>query len=205
MTPFVDTLYFQYGFSALLCMALVFSIWKIIRSTKRSKSSLGLIDLINLELPQTQCGHCGHAGCLPYARAIANGEAINKCVPGGPSTVRRLSTLLNQQLDTVDPAHGTPGARLVAIIGEEECIGCTKCIQACPVDAILGAAKLMHTVINSECTGCDLCVDPCPVDCIDLVLAQKNKPYWLLPALNETMQADADTLSGNISTANASA
>ncbi len=194
MTPFADTLYFQYGFGALLCMTLVLSVWKVFKITKQSEASLGLVDLINLELPQTQCGHCGHAGCLPYARAIANGEAINKCVPGGSSAVRRLSTLLNQQLDTVDPAHGTPGPRLVAMIREEECIGCTRCIQACPVDAILGSAKLMHTVIGQECTGCDLCIDPCPVDCIDLVLVQKNKPCWHLPSLIETTQPDINKL-----------
>ena len=197
MTPFADTLYFQYGFNALLCAGLAFGVWKTIRETKQNKSTLGLIDLINLELPQTQCGHCGHAGCLPYARAIASGEAINKCVPGGSSTVRRLSTLLNQQLDTVDPAHGTPGPRLIAIIREEECIGCTKCIQACPVDAILGAAKLMHTVIEHECTGCDLCIDPCPVDCIDLVLAQNSEPYWQLPMMNETIRPDTSNLNSN--------
>jgi len=119
-------------------------------------------------LPQTQCGQCGYPGCRPYAEAIANGDRINKCPPGGQATIRALADLLDRESTTLDQSHGAETPPLVAFIREDECIGCTKCIQACPVDAILGAAKLMHTVISAECTGCDLCVAPCPVDCIEM-------------------------------------
>lgn len=128
-----------------------------------------LIPLIDALLPQTQCGKCGHAGCLPYAEEIATGGAINKCPPGGSVTITALAALLERPVVPLDPAHGVEQERRVAFIREAECIGCTKCIQACPVDAILGASKRMHTVISAECTGCDLCLDPCPVDCIDLL------------------------------------
>lgn len=129
-------------------------------------SSAQRIAAIDALLPQTQCGKCGHPGCLPYAEGIAAGEAINKCPPGGTATLRALADLLQvPELPLALPA--TPAQ--VAVIREAECIGCTKCIQACPVDAIVGAAKLMHTVITDECTGCELCIAPCPVDCIDLI------------------------------------
>lgn len=127
-----------------------------------------LITAIDALLPQTQCGKCGHPGCQPYAAGIAAGEAHNKCPPGGATTIRELSTLLQRPALPLDsPYPVTPSQR--AVIREAECIGCTKCIQVCPTDAILGAAKLMHTVIESECSGCELCLAPCPVDCIDLV------------------------------------
>ncbi len=127
-----------------------------------------LISAIDALLPQTQCGKCGHPGCQPYAAGIAAGEAHNKCPPGGAATILELSTLLQRPPLPLDsPYPVTPNQR--AVIREAECIGCTKCIQACPTDAILGAAKLMHTVIESECSGCELCLAPCPVDCIDLV------------------------------------
>ncbi|TDV70167.1 electron transport complex subunit RsxB [Pseudomonas sp. LP_7_YM] len=130
---------------------------------------MNLIERIDALLPQTQCGKCGHPGCKPYAEGIASGEAINKCPPGGDETIAALSQLLNVSVIALDTGRGSAAAQ-VAFIREAECIGCTKCIQACPVDAILGAAKLMHTVITDECTGCDLCVAPCPVDCIDMRL-----------------------------------
>jgi electron transport complex protein RnfB len=138
-----------------------------------------IVDQINDILPQTQCGQCGHPGCRPYAEAIANGEAINKCPPGGEAGIQALADLLDLEVIPLDEEHGeeTRGPA-VAFIREAECIGCTKCIQACPVDAILGAAKQMHTVIASECTGCDLCVEPCPVDCIDMLYEQDNLQNW---------------------------
>ncbi len=128
-------------------------------------TTVDLITLIDDLLPQTQCTDCGYNGCRPYAEAITQGEAINRCPPGGDKTIAALATLLNQ---SIIPLADNPKPERVAFIREAECIGCTKCIQACPVDAIMGAAKLMHTVIIDECTGCDLCVEPCPVDCIDM-------------------------------------
>lgn len=139
-------------------------------------------DEINKLLPQTQCGQCGYPGCRPYAEAIAAGDAINKCPPGGEAGILSLAALLAVDPLPLDAAHGEElPAPLVAFIREDECIGCTKCIQACPVDAILGAAKHMHTVIASECTGCDLCVEPCPVDCIDMIAPQESPQSWRWP------------------------
>jgi electron transport complex protein RnfB len=128
---------------------------------------MNLIQRIDALLPQTQCGKCGHPGCKPYAEGIAQGEAINKCPPGGKETIAGLAQLLKLPVLELDTSRGEAPAQ-IAFIREAECIGCTKCIQACPVDAIVGAAKLMHTVIIDECTGCDLCVAPCPVDCIEM-------------------------------------
>jgi len=138
-----------------------------------------VVDQINDLLPQTQCGQCSYPGCKPYAEAIADGEKINKCPPGGESTIQALADLLGVEPEPLDAEHGAEkDIPLVAVIREDECIGCTKCIQACPVDAILGAAKQMHTVIADECTGCDLCVEPCPVDCIDMVPVDRGKEHW---------------------------
>ena len=137
-----------------------------------------LVDQIDEILPQTQCGQCGYPGCKPYAEAIANGDEINKCPPGGEATIKRLADLMGVEAIPLDAAHGEEDKKKVAYIREDECIGCTKCIQACPVDAILGAAKHMHTVIVDECTGCDLCVDPCPVDCIDMVEIEPTTNSW---------------------------
>ena len=138
-----------------------------------------IVDQINNLLPQTQCGQCSYPGCKPYAEAIANGDKINKCPPGGESTIQALADLLGVEPEPLDAEHGAENdVPNVAVIREDECIGCTKCIQACPVDAILGAAKQMHTVIADECTGCDLCVEPCPVDCIDMVPVSTDKSSW---------------------------
>ena len=128
---------------------------------------MSLIQRIDALLPQTQCGKCGHPGCKPYAEGIASGEPINKCPPGGSETIAALADLLKVPVLELDVSRGSAPAQ-IAYIREAECIGCTKCIQACPVDAIVGAAKFMHTVIIDECTGCDLCVAPCPVDCIEM-------------------------------------
>ena len=138
-----------------------------------------LVEQIDALLPQTQCGQCGHPGCRPYAQAIVDGEAINHCPPGGQSTINALADLLGVEAPSLDAEHGESSEiKKVAFIREDECIGCTKCIQACPVDAIVGAQKKMHTVIESECTGCDLCVEPCPVDCIDLIPVTQGIQQW---------------------------
>ena len=128
-----------------------------------------LADRIDALLPQTQCEQCGYHGCRPYAEAIANGAApINRCPPGGAAGIAKLAALLQQPVLPLDPEHGVEKPRMLARIVEADCIGCTKCIQACPVDAIIGASKLMHTVMADDCTGCELCVPACPVDCIVL-------------------------------------
>jgi electron transport complex protein RnfB len=120
-------------------------------------------------LPQTQCTRCGFAGCLPYATAIAAGEAkINQCPPGGSATVRALAELLHEDFLPLNPANGIEGPARLAWIDEARCIGCARCLAPCPVDAILGAAKFMHTVLAEHCTGCELCVPACPVDCIEM-------------------------------------
>ena len=140
-----------------------------------SAQQLSLIVQVDQLLPQTQCGLCGHRdGCLPYAKSIVEGEDANKCVPGGQPVADALAALLKRPTMIAEPsvwdiqADGRP-QRMKAIIREDECIGCTKCINACPVDAIIGSGKLMHTILTDLCTGCELCIPPCPVDCIDLV------------------------------------
>ncbi|WP_347908770.1 electron transport complex subunit RsxB [Pseudomonas grandcourensis] len=149
---------------------------------------MSLIQLIDALLPQTQCGKCGHPGCKPYAEGIANGEPINKCPPGGNETIAALAELLKVPVLELDITRGSAPAQ-IAYIREAECIGCTKCIQACPVDAIVGAAKLMHTVIIDECTGCDLCVAPCPVDCIEMRPLLPNSVLPVVGGLALTPQA----------------
>ena len=132
---------------------------------------------IDALLPQTQCTRCGYPACLAYAQAIARGEAdINQCPPGGATGIELLAALLDRPARPLNPANGSEKAAEVALIDEEACIGCTKCIQACPVDAIIGASKLMHTVLIDECSGCELCIPPCPVDCITMVPAHDHRP-----------------------------
>lgn len=141
-----------------------------------------LVDKIDAILPQTQCGQCTYPGCRPYAQAIADGQAdINQCPPGGQAVIQALADLLGRDPKPLNPEHGEEKAKTVVIIEEELCIGCTLCIQACPVDAILGAPKQMHTVIAEECTGCDLCIPPCPVDCIHIVPVQTDLNTWKVP------------------------
>ncbi len=138
-----------------------------------------IVEQIDSLLPQYQCGQCGHPGCRPYAQAIMDGEEINKCPPGGQATINNIASLLDVEAPSLDEEHGEEAElKKVAFIREDECIGCTKCIQACPVDAILGAAKQMHTVLIDECTGCDLCVEPCPVDCIDMLPVPVTTKDW---------------------------
>jgi electron transport complex protein RnfB len=129
-----------------------------------------LADAIDALLPQTQCAKCGYAGCRPYAEAIAGGDAeVNRCPPGGQAGVERLAALLQRESLPLDASRGAAHEARVAVIEESLCIGCTLCIQACPVDAIVGAAKFMHTVLLEACTGCELCMPPCPVDCIGML------------------------------------
>jgi electron transport complex protein RnfB len=142
-------------------------------------SVASLVEQIDATLPQTQCTECGYAGCLPYAQAIAEGRAdINQCPPGGDAGIRRLAALLQRGYKPLNPAYGQQQPRVVARIDEARCIGCTLCIQACPVDAIAGAPKHMHAVISDLCTGCKLCVAPCPVDCIDLLPVDPTGDAW---------------------------
>lgn len=137
-----------------------------------------LAERINRLLPQTQCTKCGFDGCAPYARAIAAGAAaINRCPPGGEAGIAALSKLLDQAILPLNTDYGIHVPLQVAVIDEDYCIGCTLCIQACPVDAILGASKVMHTVLPQDCTGCDLCVAPCPVDCIEMVNVEPNREW----------------------------
>ena len=138
-----------------------------------------LVEKIDAILPQTQCGQCGFPGCRPYAEAIAKGEAdINLCPPGGEEGGKKRAELLGGDAKPLDESHGVQKPKSVAFIDESLCIGCTLCIQACPVDAILGAAKQMHTIIAAECTGCELCVAPCPVDCISMVPLKEDVGNW---------------------------
>ncbi len=135
-----------------------------------------LVEKIESILPQTQCGQCGYPGCKPYAEAIAEGEAeINLCPPGGQEGVRKLADLLGRE---VKPLNAEEKPKQIAIIDEATCIGCTLCIQACPVDAIVGAAKQMHTVVSALCTGCELCIKPCPVECIRMEAIVENVDTW---------------------------
>jgi len=153
--------------AALAGMALAGWRWR--------RATLPAAARIDQLLPQTQCGQCGYAGCRPYAEAIGAGHAgINRCPPGGERVIRRLAALTGQPVVPLDASCGRHKPPQIARIDEQRCIGCTLCIQACPVDAIVGAAKLMHTVVVDQCTGCELCLPPCPVDCIDLAPAPRR-------------------------------
>ncbi len=140
--------------------------------------TLTLADRIDALLPQTQCTKCGYDGCRPYAEAIAGGEAdINQCPPGGAAGIEQLAKLTNRPALPLNPANGVEQPLMVAVIDEALCIGCTLCIPACPVDAIIGSSKRMHSVIASRCTGCDLCLPPCPMDCIAMVPVEPVRPW----------------------------
>jgi len=180
---------------ALVGLAVLFGAVLGFASEKFKVEGDPIVEQIDSILPQTQCGQCGYPGCRPYAQAIASGEAnINRCPPGGQATINHLADLLDVEALPLDAESGVEEEETkVAYIIEDLCIGCTKCIQACPVDAILGAAKQMHTVITSECTGCDLCVEPCPVDCIDLISEETSLQtwHWELPR-TDIIATDAD-------------
>ncbi|EAS43226.1 electron transport complex subunit RsxB [Photobacterium profundum] len=154
-----------------------------------------IVEQINAILPQTQCGQCGYPGCRPYAEAIANGDEINKCPPGGQAAIEKLADLMGVEVQ--DSAHEEENIKTVAFIHEDMCIGCTKCIQACPVDAIVGGTKSMHTVIKDECTGCDLCVAPCPTDCIEMIPVKDTPESWKwdlnqIPVVNLPTEPNTD-------------
>lgn len=180
----------------LLLLALIFGAILGYAAIRFRVEGDPVVEQINALLPQTQCGQCGHPGCKPYAQSIADGGPINKCPPGGAATIQALATLLDVDVVPLDGEHGEETARVVAYIREDECIGCTKCIQACPVDAILGSAKHMHTVIVDECTGCDLCVEPCPVDCIDMLELPVTPQSWQWDYPEQSAQLIATDLKG---------
>ncbi|MEN8259226.1 MAG: electron transport complex subunit RsxB [Pseudomonadota bacterium] len=169
----------------MLAIWILFSIFGIVLGYSAMRFKVEgdpLADKIDAILPQTQCGQCNFPGCRPYAEAIAKGEAdINQCPPGGEEGAKALAELLGVEPKPLNAKQGPAKPKCVAVIIEQECIGCTKCIQACPVDAILGTAKAMHTVIESECTGCELCVAPCPVDCIVMAPVKTGIANWKWP------------------------
>jgi Na+-translocating ferredoxin:NAD+ oxidoreductase subunit B len=151
---------------------------------------LTLADRLDAALPQTQCTRCGYPDCRGYAEAMASGEAdINRCPPGGAQGIVRLSTITGRPTLPLDTTRGHEGPRLLAVIDEAWCIGCTLCIKACPVDCIVGASKLMHTVVDAQCTGCELCVPVCPVDCIAMVPITPGQSGWA--AWSEPQAAEA--------------
>ena len=142
-------------------------------------TAASLADLLDAALPQTQCTRCGYPDCRAYAQAMAAGEAeINRCPPGGSEGIARLSVIAGRPALELDPLRGKEGPRALAVIDEAWCIGCTLCIKACPVDCIVGASKVMHTVIDAQCTGCELCVPVCPVDCIAMVPVTGTRSGW---------------------------
>ena len=174
------------GILTLTALSLIFGLLLGFSAIRFSVEGDPIADQIDALLPQTQCGQCSYAGCRPYAEAIANGEAeINRCPPGGEVTMIALAELLGRDPIPLEDEEAAAKPKAVAIIIEKDCIGCTLCIQACPVDAILGAAKQMHTVIEAECTGCELCIPPCPVECIDMVPIKDTTDTWRWPLANQ--------------------
>lgn len=182
-------IYLVIGVIALI--ALIFGAMLGYSSIKLKVEADPIVEQIDALLPQSQCGQCGYPGCKPYAEAVANGDDITKCVPGGQPLVVKLADLMG--VDVPDTNGETPET-MVAIIHEDMCIGCTKCIAACPVDAIIGTNKAMHTVIADLCTGCELCVAPCPTDCIEMIKVKPTAKTWnwqfdqnlIIPIVNTT-------------------
>lgn len=166
---------------ALSVLAALFGLLLGYASRRFKASGDPVVDQIDTLLPQTQCGQCDYPGCRPYAQAIAANEVdINRCPPGGEATILALANLLGRDPLPLDPEREEK-PKALAVIDETRCIGCTLCIQACPVDAILGAAQQLHTVLTSECTGCELCVAPCPMDCIEMIPVATTPNNWKWP------------------------
>ena len=161
---------------SIAVLALIFGAILGFASIKLKVEADPLAEKIDAILPQSQCGQCGYPGCKPYAEAIVNGDEITKCIPGGQPTVVKIAEILGVDVPAMDGVEA-PEVK-VAFIDENMCIGCTKCIQACPVDAIIGTNKAMHTVIPDLCTGCELCVAPCPTDCISMKKVEQNLDNW---------------------------
>jgi electron transport complex protein RnfB len=154
---------------SIMALCCIFAVSRFGARRPRERFRRQVATRIDALLPQAQCEKCGYPGCRPYADAIATGQAnFNQCPPGGRATILALADLLGREPMDLNPAYGSERPPQVAVIDEDVCIGCTKCIQACPVDAIIGAAQQMHTIIEAHCTGCELCLPPCPVDCIGL-------------------------------------
>ncbi|EFN03618.1 Electron transport complex protein rnfB [Actinobacillus pleuropneumoniae serovar 13 str. N273] len=182
----------MYILIAIAVIALIFGAILGYSSIKLKVEADPIVEQIDALLPQSQCGQCGYPGCKPYAEAIANGDQITKCVPGGQPLVVKIADLLGVEVPAMDGV-AEPEVK-VALIHEDMCIGCTKCIQACPVDAIIGTNKAMHTVIPDLCTGCELCVAPCPTNCIEMVKQQTTTRTWnwqfdenlVIPVVNTT-------------------
>ena len=161
------------------------------RNTVRVDSA-DLAARLDAALPQTQCTRCGYPDCRRYAQAIAEGQAeINRCPPGGEEGIRRLAAITGRQVLPLDPVHGQEGPRVLAVIDEAWCIGCTLCIKACPVDCIIGAPKHMHSIVDALCTGCELCVPACPVDCISLVPVTPGRSGWQAWSAPQAQEAQA--------------
>ena len=168
--------------AVIVSLTLVFGFILAYAANRFQVQSDPVVDKIEALLPQTQCGQCNFPGCRPYAEAIAAEEAdINQCPPGGETVIAALADLLGKDAKPLNPENGEEQQAMVALIIEAECIGCTLCIQACPVDAIVGAAKMMHTVIADECTGCKLCIPPCPEDCIIMLPVLDTINTWKWP------------------------
>lgn len=163
-------------FIVITLLALIFGAILGFASLKLKVKADPLAEKIDAVLPQSQCGQCGYPGCKPYAEAIVNGDIITKCVPGGRPTVVKIAEIMGVDVPPMDGIEEPP--EMVAFIDENMCIGCTKCIQACPVDAIIGSNKMMHTIIPDLCTGCELCVAPCPTNCISMIPVKKEIDSW---------------------------
>ncbi len=162
-----------------------------------NQDSRALADRLDAVLPQTHCRQCAYDGCRPYAEAMAEGQAdINQCPPGGEPTILALAGVLGREFKPLNSSHGMTKPRTLAVIDEALCIGCFKCIQACPVDAIVGAPKQMHTVIADECTGCELCVPPCPVDCIAMLPVEAAASGWSLATASAGQRQQAERARG---------